>query len=116
MPASVKATAAEFVGNTKIGEKGQLTIPKQFREDLDLAAGAPFAVLRVGNGLILLPEHQRFEQLCARITSALTHVGVKPQELLATLPEARKRVYTRHYGALIAKGNGRRQPGKRVHP
>jgi AbrB family looped-hinge helix DNA binding protein len=116
MPASVKATAAEFMGTTKIGEKGQLTIPKQFRDDLGLAAGAPFAVLRVGNGLILLPEYQRFEQLCARITSVLTHVGVQPQELLATLPQARKRVFTRHYGALISKGNGRRQPGKRVHP
>jgi AbrB family looped-hinge helix DNA binding protein len=116
MPASVKATAAEFMGNTKIGEKGQVTIPKQFREDLDLAAGAPFAVLRVGNGLILLPEHQRFEQLCARVTSVLTNLGVKPQELLATLQEARKRVFTRHYGALIAKRNGRRQSGKRVQP
>jgi AbrB family looped-hinge helix DNA binding protein len=116
MPASVKATAAEFVGSTKIGEKGQLTIPKQFREDLDLAAGAPFAVLRVGNGLILLPEHQRFEQLCERVTSVLTNLGVKPQDLLATLPQARKRVFTRHYSALISKGNGRRQPGKRVHP
>ena len=116
MPASVKATAAEFMGTTKIGEKGQLTVPKQFREDLDLAAGAPFAVLRVGNGLILLPEHQRFEQLCARVTSVLAHGGVQPQELLATLPEARKRVFTRHYGAPIAKENGRRQPGKRVHP
>jgi len=116
MGAGVKTTAVEFVGTTKIGEKGQLTIPKQFREDLDLGAGAPVAVLRVGNGLILLPEHQRFEQLCERITSVLTNLGVKPEELLATLPEARNRVYTRHYGALISKGNGRRQPGKRVHP
>ncbi len=115
MPASAKATTAEFVSTTKIGEKGQLTIPKQFREDLDLAAGAPFAVLRVGNGLILLPEQQRFAQLCERITSVLTQVGVEPQEVLANLPEARKRVFTRHYGALTSKGNGRRQPGKRSH-
>jgi AbrB family looped-hinge helix DNA binding protein len=116
MPTSVKTTAAEFMSNTKIGERGQVTIPKQFRDDLDLAADAPFAVLRVGNGLILLPEHQRFEQLCARITSVLTHEGVQPHGLLATLPQARKRVFTRHYGALILKGNGRRQPGKHVHP
>jgi AbrB family looped-hinge helix DNA binding protein len=116
MPANIKTTAMEYVGTTKIGEKGQLTIPKQFREDLDLSAGAPFAVLRIGNGLILLPEHRRFEQLCERVTSALTQAGVKSRELLATLPEARRRVFTRHYGALIAKGNGRRQPAKRSHP
>ena len=41
MAASVKTTAVEFVGTTKIGEKGQLTVPKQFREDLALGAGAP---------------------------------------------------------------------------
>ena len=40
---------------TKIGEKGQLTVPKQFRQDLGLGNGAPFAVLRLGDGLILLP-------------------------------------------------------------
>ncbi len=113
MPASVKATAMEYVGTTKIGEKGQVTIPKRFRDDLDLGTGAPFAVLRVGNGLILLPELQRFEQLCEQVTSALTNAGVKPQDLLATLPEARKRVFARQYGALNSKGNGRRRRGKR---
>lgn len=116
MPAGVKATTAEFVSTTKISEKGQLTVPKQFRDELGLAPGAQFAVLRVGNGLILLPEQQRFEQLCERITSVLTPAGVEPQELLATLPEAQKRVYTRHYGALESKGNARRQPRKRSQP
>jgi len=45
----------EYLTTTKIGEKGQLTVPKQFREDLGLGNGAPFAVLRLGDGLILLP-------------------------------------------------------------
>jgi AbrB family looped-hinge helix DNA binding protein len=113
MPASAQAMAVEYVGTTKIGEKGQLTIPKQYRDDLELGTGAPFAVLRVGNGLILLPEHRRFERLCERVTSVLTRAGVKPQDLLATLPEARKRVFARHYGPLSSKGNGHRQRGKR---
>jgi hypothetical protein len=34
-----KATL-EYLTTTKIGEKGQLTVPKQFREDLGLAAPA----------------------------------------------------------------------------
>src|SRR5579863_5927009 len=101
MPASVKVAAMEYVGTTKIGEKGQLTIPKEYRDDLELGTGTPFAVLRVGNGLILLPEHRRFERLCERVTSVLTRTGVKPQDLLATLPEARKRVFARHYGPLV---------------
>jgi AbrB family looped-hinge helix DNA binding protein len=88
----------EYLTTTKIGEKGQLTVPKQFREDLGLGNGSPFAVLRLGDCLILLPEQRRFEHLCQRVSSSLSLVGVKPKELLATLSEARDRVYARRYG------------------
>lgn len=92
-------TTLEYLTTTNIGEKGQLTVPKQFREDLGLGAGAPFAVLRLGDGLILLPEQHRFEQLCARVGARLTAAGLTSEDLLATLPEARNRVYARHYGS-----------------
>lgn len=94
-----RATTLEYLTTTKIGEKGQLTVPKEFREDLGLGAGAPFAVLRLGDGLVLLPEQQRFENLCERISSALSDAGLLPEAVLATLPEARKRVFARHYSA-----------------
>jgi AbrB family looped-hinge helix DNA binding protein len=88
----------EYLTTTKIGEKGQLTVPKQFREDLGLGHGAPFAVLRLGDGLILLPEQQRFEQLCQQVSSSLIAAGLTSDDVLATLPEARNRVYARRYG------------------
>jgi len=90
--------AIEYLATTKIGEKGQLTVPKQFREDLGLDAGAPFAVLRMGDALLLLPQQQQFERLCQKISESLTNAGVTEEIALATLPEARKRVFERHYG------------------
>ena len=75
----------EYLTTTKIGEKGQLTVPKQFREDLGLGSGAPFAVLRLGDGLILLPEQQRFEQLCEKVSASLASAGLTPDDLLTTL-------------------------------
>lgn len=99
----------EYLTTTKVGEKGQLTVPKEFRDDLGLGTGAPFAVLRLGDGLILLPEQQRFEHLCGRIRAALASVGVGPEDLLATLPQARERVYQRLYGS---GRRGRRTRGK----
>ncbi len=87
----------EYMTTAKIVEKGQLTVPKQFREDLGLGMGAPFAVLRLGDGLILLPEQRRFERLCERLSSSLTAAGLTSEDLLATIPEARNRVYTRRY-------------------
>jgi len=80
-------------------DEGQVTVPKQFRENLGLAAGAPFAVLRLGDGLILMPQQDRFDRLCAEISSALTAKGVTQKAALATLPEARQRIFERHYGS-----------------
>ena len=91
-------TVVEYLATTRIGEKGQVTVPKQFREDLKLTTGAPFAVLRLGHGLILLPEQQRFERLCEQVSSKLTAAGLTLADLLRTLPEARDRVYARRYG------------------
>lgn len=93
----------EYLTTTKIGEKGQLTVPKQFREGLGLGTGAPFVVLRLGDGLILLPEQRRFEHLCEQISSALMAAEITPEELSATLPEARRRVFERRYGAKGSK-------------
>lgn len=95
---TISNTTLEYLTTTHIGEKGQLTVPKQFREDLGLGTGAPFVVLRLGDGLILLPEQQRFEQLCQKMSATLTNADLSPGALLATLPEARKRVFARKYG------------------
>lgn len=100
----------EYLTTTKIGEKGQLTVPKEFRQALGLGTGAPFAVLRLGDGLILLPEQRRFELLCQQLSSLLTGAGLTTEDLLATLPEARNRVYARRYGRSRAARASRRKP------
>ena len=94
---ATRDVAIHYLTTTKIGEKGQLTVPKEFREDLALTTGAPFAVLRLGDGLILLPEQQRFERLCQQLSTSLTSAGITSDDLLATLPEARRRVFARRY-------------------
>jgi AbrB family looped-hinge helix DNA binding protein len=95
---ATRTTTLEYLTTTQIGEKGQLTVPKQFRDDLGLGNGSPFAVLRLGDGLILFPDQKRFQSLCERMTATLTSGGLTPERILATLPETRKRVYARRYG------------------
>jgi AbrB family looped-hinge helix DNA binding protein len=89
----------EYMGNTRIGEKGQLTIPKQYRDDLGLDAGAPIAVLRIGESLMLIPEKNRFRLLCESIASVFEARQITPADLLDTLPRARERVFARRYSA-----------------
>ena len=105
-------TTLEYLTTTKIGEKGQVTVPKQFRHELRLGTGSPFAVLRLGNGLILLPQQQRFEELCRQFSEWLTNAEMTPQMLLATLPEARTSVYARRYGKKPARRFTQSDSGK----
>jgi AbrB family looped-hinge helix DNA binding protein len=100
---AIQPAVLEFLTTTRIGEKGQVTVPKQFRENLGLGLGAPFAVLRLGNGLILMPQQDHFDRLCKRIGSALASTGSAPKAVLAKLPEARERVFEHRYGSRARK-------------
>ena len=101
----------EFLSTTYLGEKGQLTIPKQYREALTLTTGAPLAVLQLGSGLLLIPEQDRFRQLCDRLSAVFTGHAVSAKDLLATLPEARAQVYAELYPELAQPAAA--QPKKR---
>lgn len=110
MPSS--QVQVEYVAHTRMGEKGQLTIPKQYRKDLGLETGAPIAVLRLGEGLILVPEQNRFRLLCESITAALERYQLTATDLLDTLPEARERVFARRYPEVAGQARGGRWRSK----
>jgi len=93
----------EYLATVRLGKKGQLTVPKQFREDLGLRTGASFVLLRLGDGLILFPENRSFEQCCQKMSADLISLGLSAETILATLPEARKRVFDRNYSGLNRK-------------
>jgi AbrB family looped-hinge helix DNA binding protein len=106
---SSSLSQVEYVSHTRIGEKGQLTIPKQYRDELGLDTGAPVAVLRIGEGLMLIPEQNRFRILCESIASVLGHRQLSPADLLETLPEARQSVFVRRYPKLARRERGTRR-------
>lgn len=79
-----------------------MTVPKEYREALKLQTGAPVTVLRVGNGLILMPEQTRFQKLCDSLAAALEGAGISETHLQSTLAESRRRVVTRRYPKLLS--------------
>jgi bifunctional DNA-binding transcriptional regulator/antitoxin component of YhaV-PrlF toxin-antitoxin module len=94
------ALPVEFLATSYLGEKGQLTIPKQYRDALTLKTGAPIAALRLGNGLLLIPEDERFRKLCDRLATVFARHEVTAEDLLKTLPEARAHVFAELYPKL----------------
>lgn len=93
----------EYLATTRLGEKGQITVPKEYRDALALDAGAPISVLRLGGSLLLVPEDTRFRQLCDRVASTFAQHGIQEKELLETLPEVRQRVFGRCYPELASR-------------
>ena len=91
----------EYLTTARLGEKGQITLPKAYRDTVALEVGAPITVLQLGSGLLLIPENTRFRALCDQIATTFARHGVEADDLLATLPEARERVVARHYPQLI---------------
>jgi len=63
-----------------------------------LKIGSRLSLWRLGDGLVILSEQRRFDQLCERIRSTLMAVDLTAEEVLATLPEVRIRVYAHRYG------------------
>jgi bifunctional DNA-binding transcriptional regulator/antitoxin component of YhaV-PrlF toxin-antitoxin module len=98
----------EFLMTAQVGEKGQLTVPSEYRAALQLDKGAQVAVLRLGGALLLIPEHALFRQLCERIAGVFANLGITEADLLATLPEARQRVFESRYPELAKAEKARR--------
>lgn len=95
----------EYLTTMRLSEKGQLVLPKEFRDEQGLEAGSPIAVLKIGNSLLLLPEMNKFNALCDSIERTLRRAGVTEEQLLSTLPETRRELFAEVYPELADKEN-----------
>lgn len=84
----------------RLSEKGQLVLPKEFRDEQGLEVGSPIAVLKIGNSLLLLPEMGMFNALCDSIERSLKRAEISREEVLQSLPETRKEVFAEMYPEL----------------
>jgi bifunctional DNA-binding transcriptional regulator/antitoxin component of YhaV-PrlF toxin-antitoxin module len=100
----MSAKLVEYLATTRLGERGTMTLPKEYRDSLKLDAGAPMTVLRIGEGLLLIPEQKRFEQICDSIATRLENAGITEAALQATLPEVRERLMRERYPELFTRG------------
>lgn len=85
----------QSLATTKLGERGQVTIPKSFREKKRLRKGDQFAIIEVGDGLMILPLNEIVEGLSRQIQRALGHLS--SSELEKVLSESRKELYKELY-------------------
>lgn len=99
----MSAELIEYIVTTRLGERGTMTLPKEYRDALNLEAGSPVSVLRLGDGLLLIPEQKRFEDLCGSLSSRLANAGVSEAALQATLPDVREQLTRQRYPELFSE-------------
>ena len=75
----------------KLRERGQLTIPYEYRKELGLGKEDVLNVLKIGDVLILVPRQLVGDVLSRKIESAMKKKGLTLRDLLNNLREHRKR-------------------------
>ena len=75
---------------TRMRDKGQVTIPADIREALHLAKDAMLSVVRVGDGILLVPKASLFESVSARFSNTARKQGITLGALLKELRHARR--------------------------
>ena len=98
MSSQIEEPTVGFVGKVHLTRKGQVTVPKPLRRQLQMESGASLLLLQMGEALLLLPDVTAFEAVRRRIQETLAKTGRTPEEIMATLPEARRQVFEELYG------------------
>ena len=75
----------------KLRERGQLTIPYEYRKELGLGKEDVLNVLKIGDVLILVPRQLAGDVMSRRIESTMKKKGLTLQDLLNNLNEQRRR-------------------------
>jgi len=82
----------------KIRERGQLTIPYEYRKELGLEKEDVLNIIKIGEVLVLTPRQFAGDKVSKKIEVAMKKKGLKLQDLLSNLRTQRKRYSQEVYG------------------
>lgn len=79
---------------TKMSSKGQIVIPQEIRNKLNLEEGAKFVVVGTGDTVVLkrlqAPKFERFEEIMSKGRKFAKKRGLKPSDVDKAIAEYRK--------------------------
>jgi len=82
----------------KMRERGQLTIPYEYRKDLGLEEREMINVIKAGEVLILTRKQPAGDSVSKKIENAMKKKGLSLQDLLSDLKDQRRRYNKEEYG------------------
>jgi bifunctional DNA-binding transcriptional regulator/antitoxin component of YhaV-PrlF toxin-antitoxin module len=82
----------------RLGAKGQLTIPLEYRRTFDLSGDSTVVLVRVGDALVIVPHDEAFAQVTDRLEARMRDAGSSPEELIAAAADARVEIVREEFG------------------
>lgn len=76
----------------RLSEKGQLTIPAEYRRAHQLERDSALVIVELGDALVLVPHDETLAAVTARLEAALKGAGAGTQDLIKAIAEARAEV------------------------
>jgi bifunctional DNA-binding transcriptional regulator/antitoxin component of YhaV-PrlF toxin-antitoxin module len=82
----------------RLSEKGQLTIPAEYRRLHELGRDSMLALIQIGDALALVPLDEALEQITERLASAMRGAGVSVDDLVSEAQAARAEIVREEFG------------------
>jgi AbrB family looped-hinge helix DNA binding protein len=79
--------------SAKVRIRGQITIPRDIREELNLDEEATVNIFRVGKALLMTPKQLHRASLAKKVEREMKRQGLSLEDLLADLRAQRKRYH-----------------------
>jgi AbrB family looped-hinge helix DNA binding protein len=82
-----RSSYLSVVKSVRIRDKGQITIPSEIRERLDMELGTVMDVRQVGEAIVIYPRQSKVDELVKSVQQSMAEHGVDLEQLLAELRE-----------------------------
>ena len=78
-------TQLKQIEKIKVWERGQITIPKEFREELEIKENVILYAEKLGNGLYLRPSESVIDQVQKKMSAMMKKRGLTVDDLIKDL-------------------------------
>jgi bifunctional DNA-binding transcriptional regulator/antitoxin component of YhaV-PrlF toxin-antitoxin module len=88
---------ASVLSIVRLSEKGQLTIPAEYRRLHELERDSTLVVIQLGDALVLVPHDEALTRITERIEAAMRGAGVSVEDLLEETLNARAEIVRKEF-------------------
>ena len=82
----------------RVWERGQLTIPKDIREEVNIGENSAVNIFRIGKSIIITPKMLLGPKLARQVEKAMKKEGITLNDLISDLKKERERYNRETYG------------------